>query len=71
MTDKNKVSDAQVKASRKWEKNNPEVFRYQNAKRMARTFARKHAKPGDLEELRQIYINENPNAKKKKNSKKH
>ena len=61
---KNKVSDAQVKASRKWEKDNPEAFRYQNAKRMARTFFRRHAKPGDLEEMKEIYINENPNANK-------
>lgn len=59
------ISEAEKRAKKKWRTNNPE-HQYQNAKRMARTFFRRHAKPGDLEEMREIYMNENPNYKHEK-----
>ncbi|WP_296113169.1 hypothetical protein [uncultured Anaerococcus sp.] len=63
MTEK-KTSDAQVKASRRWEKNNPERAKYIRNRSVAKTFVRHWANDDDIEELLEIYKNENPNSKK-------
>ena len=48
----NKTSEAQIKASRKWEKKNPGKTRYQRYKSTARTFVRKYAKSDeDVKEM--------------------
>lgn len=64
MTEK-KTSDAQVKASRKWEEKNPDRKRYIRYRSNARTFVRHWANEEDLQELIEIYKKENPNAEKK------
>ena len=51
MAGENKVSEAQKRASSRWEERNSESHKYHNAKRMARSFFRNHEKPGDLEEI--------------------
>lgn len=50
----NKTSEAQIKASRNWEKNNPEKARYGSYKRTARLFIRKYAEKEDLQELEEL-----------------
>ena len=47
----NKTSEAQIRASRKWEENNKERNRYLSARRQARSFIRKYATEEDLKEL--------------------
>lgn len=47
----NKTSDAQIKASRKWEEKNKEKARAQSYKRTARKFIKNHAQIEDLDEL--------------------
>ncbi len=64
MTEK-KTSDAQVKASRKWEEKNPDRKRYIRYRSNARTFVRHWADEEDLKELIDIFWDENPNAEKK------
>ena len=60
-----KTSEAQRRATKKWEQNNPEAKRYSRNKGNARTFARKYAKTlEEVEELLEIFKNENPNYKK-------
>lgn len=49
-----KTSEAQVKASREWEKKNPEKAKYGSYKRTARLFIRKHMTLDDVEELRSL-----------------
>lgn len=61
MADK-KTSDAQIKASRKWERENPEKARFIRYRTGARTFVRHHASKEDMEELNRIFKEENPNA---------
>lgn len=61
---KKKTSEAQVRASRKWEKNNKERASYIRNRSVARTFVRHWAKKEDMEELLEIYKNENKNARK-------
>lgn len=61
---KNKTSDAQIKASRNWEKNNKKRASYIRNRSVARTFVRHWAVEEDIDELLEIYKNENPNAKK-------
>lgn len=58
----NKASDAQARASRKWEENNKEYARKKSYFRTAKTYARKHATRKDMEELMEIFENENKNA---------
>lgn len=65
MTEK-KTSDAQVKASRKWEEKNPDRKRYIRYRSNARTFVRHWANEEDLQELIEIYKKENPNAEKRR-----
>lgn len=60
-----KTSDAQVRASRKWEENNKEYARKKSYFRTAKTYARKHATRAEMDELMEIFENENENSKKK------
>ena len=53
----NKTSDAQIKASRKWEQKNPERTRYLSSRRAARSFIRNYATIEDLEKI-EILIEE-------------
>lgn len=59
-----KTSEAQLKASRNWEKKNRKKATIASYKRSARTFIRNHAEFEDLEELKQLieeresYLNE-------------
>ena len=64
MTD-SKVSEAQRRAIKKWEEKNPERKRYLRYRTTARTFVRHWANDEDVEELLEIYKNENPHARKK------
>ena len=64
MTD-SKVSEAQRRATKKWEERNPDKKRYLRHRSNARTFVRHWAVDEDVEELLEIYKNENPNARKK------
>lgn len=57
----NKTSEAQVKAVRNWEKNNPEKAKYIRYKSSAKTFARHWADDEDMKEVLEVYKNENPN----------
>lgn len=59
-----KTSEAQVRASRKWEEKNPDRRRYIRYRSNARTFVRYWADNEDIDELLEIYKNENPNSKK-------
>lgn len=47
----NKTSNAQIKASRNWEKKNPEKAKAGWYRRTARTFIKKYAQKEDLEEF--------------------
>lgn len=61
-----KTSEAQMRAVRAWEERNPELKRFYRTRTNARTFARKYAKSiDDIQELVDIFNNENPNANKK------
>ena len=64
MTD-SKVSEAQRRATKKWEEQNPEQKRYLRYRSNARTFVRHWADDEDVSELLEIYRRENPNARKK------
>ena len=57
----NKTSDAQMKAVRNWEKNNPEKVKYMRYKSSAKTFARYWADDEDMKEVLEVYKKENPN----------
>lgn len=59
-----KTSAAQIRASRNWEKRNPERALYIRYRNNARTFARHHATEEDTDELIQIFHEENPNSGK-------
>lgn len=50
----NKTSDAQKRASRKWEQKHKEEVRVQSYRRTARLFIRTHANNDDLLELKQM-----------------
>ena len=62
---KGKASEAQRRATKKWEKNNPERKRYLSYRSNARTFVRHWADEEDISELLEIYRRENSNARKK------
>ena len=63
MNNERKTSDAQVRASRRWEEENPDKKRYQRVRSNARTFARKYARSREeVEELLVIFDEENSNA---------
>ena len=57
-----KTSEAQRRATRNWEKRNPERKRYLRSRSNARTFVRHWAVDEDVAELLEIYKNENPNS---------
>lgn len=59
-----KTSEAQRKASRNWEEKNPDRKRYIRYRSNARTFVRHWADDEDMQELIDIYKEENKNAKK-------
>ena len=54
MDNTKKTSDAQVRASRNWEKKNPERARKISYRSSARTFIKKWADLEDLEELKML-----------------
>lgn len=58
-----KTSEAQLRATRAWERKNPEKTKIMRYKRTARTYFRHYANNEDVEELLEIYKTENPNAK--------
>lgn len=62
MTDR--TTEAQRRASRNYEKRNPEKTKIENYKRSARTFFRHYATDEDIDELMEIFNKENPNARK-------
>lgn len=53
--EKRKVSEAQRRATKKWEKENPERKRYLRYRANARTFVRHWATEEDFEELEKIF----------------
>ena len=57
-----KTSEAQRRASKKWDEENPDKKRYLRARTGARTFARRYADREDMEELMRIFEKENKNA---------
>lgn len=61
---RDKTSEAQKRASRAYEKRNPEKTKIDNYKRSARTFFRHYATKDDIDELVDIYKKENPNYNK-------
>ena len=63
MAEKNKTSEAQIRANRKWEQKNHEYTKKMRYLRNARTFFRHHADDETVKELLEIYKNENENAK--------
>lgn len=54
MDKQNKTPESQVKASRKWEKENRAQATKNNYRRTARLFIRKHAEKEDLDELQEL-----------------
>lgn len=59
-----KASDAQRRATKKWEERNSYKKRYLSHRSNARTFVRHWAKKEDIQELIEIFNKENENAKK-------
>lgn len=57
----NKVSDAQKRAIKKWEQENPERTKYLKYRSSARTFVRHWATEEDFEELEEIFRNSRKN----------
>ena len=56
---KKKTSEAQRRATKKWEEKNPKRKRYLSYRTTARTFVRHWANDKDLKELIGIFENEN------------
>ena len=56
----NKTSQAQIKASRNYEKRNKETTRINNYKRTARLFVKSYATDDDMKELLKLYKENNP-----------
>ena len=54
-----KVSEAQRRATKRWEERNPDKKRYLRYRSNARTFVRHWADKEDMDELLEIYKNEN------------
>ena len=57
-----KTSEAQRRATRNWEKRNPERTRYLRYRATARTFVRHWATDADVAKLLEIYKNEKSNS---------
>ena len=51
----NKLSEAQIRATRNYEKRNREQTRINNYKRSARLFVKTYATEDDMEELNRLY----------------
>lgn len=58
-----KTSEAQKKASKAYYEKNKERALMNNRRTAARTFVRRYATKEDMENLIEIFNNENPNAK--------
>ncbi|WP_072520353.1 hypothetical protein [Gemella massiliensis] len=58
-----KTSEAQLKANKAYYENNKEHASYLKKRSSARSFVRHNATKEDIEELIEIFNNENPNAK--------
>ena len=56
-----KSTEARIRASRTYEERNPEKTKIDRYKRNARTFFRHYATKEDIDELVDIYKQENPN----------
>lgn len=56
-----KSTEARIRASRAYEERNPEKTKIDRYKRNARTFFRHYATKEDIDELVDIYKQENPN----------
>lgn len=54
MSKEKKTSDAQIKASRNWDKKNPEKARHSRYKSAAKTFIRHHATEEEMQELEKL-----------------
>lgn len=65
----NLTSRAQLDATRRWEDRNRLHTRKKNYQRTARLFARTYADKDDMDELNEIFSNENPNANEGENQK--
>lgn len=65
----NLTSRAQLDATRRWEDRNRLHTRKKNYQRTARLFARTYADKDDMDELNEIFSNENPNANEDENQK--
>lgn len=65
----NLTSRAQLDATRRWEDRNRLHTRKKNYQRTARLFARTYADKNDMDELNEIFSNENPNANEGENQK--
>ena len=61
--DNKKTSSAQMKATNNWRKKNPDQAKYGSYRSTARTFARHWATKEDIDEIIEIFQNENANAK--------
>ena len=61
-----KTTEAQRRASRNYDKRNPEKTKVENYRRSARTFFRHHATQDDIDDLIDIFKRENPNGEKMK-----
>ena len=61
-----KTPESQIRAIQNYRKRNPEASRIRSYRTTARTFVRHHASIEDMEELNEIFKNENPNMKNKK-----
>lgn len=61
---KNKTSEAQIRAIKKWREDNKEAHRIASYRSTARTFARHYATAEDMEELQEIFEKENENFQK-------
>lgn len=58
-----KTSEAQIRASRAWEKRNPEKTKMDNYRRTARLFIKTYATRQDMAEFQALFESENENAK--------
>lgn len=56
---------SQLEATRRWEDRNRLHARKKSYQRTARLFARTYAEKEDMDELNEIFLNENPNAGEK------
>ena len=65
----NKTSRPQLNATRRWEERNRLHVRKKNYQRSARLFVRTYADKDDMNELNEIFSNENPNASEGENQK--